>query len=129
MKSPMGNPIGSITWASRWASDIYARFALDCVTPMSLWYIRTMDRNTTEALKIANGIHELIMSEDAKRGEKLKVDVDGTGEPEVMKNAFGHDIAGEAEFTMSRFVGDSSDPKGQWIFTVTVKAEYSSFEE
>lgn len=96
---------------------------------MPLWYIRTMDRNTTEALKIANGIHELIMSENPKRGEKLKVNVDGGGEPEVMKNAFDHDIAGEAQFGMSRFVGDASDPKGQWIFTVTVKAEYVRFEE
>lgn len=101
--------------------------------PMPLWYIRTMDRNTTEALKIANGIFELIMSENPKRGEKLKVDVDGGGEPEVMKNAFDHDIAGEAQFGMSRFVevgeGRGTRAVGQWIFTVTVKAEYVHFEE
>lgn len=97
---------------------------------MPLWYIRTMDRNTTEALKIANGIHELIMSETPDGpGAGLKVAVDGAGEPEVMKNAFDHDIAGEAEFTMSRFVYANGKEKGQWIFTVTVKAEYFPFEE
>jgi hypothetical protein len=88
---------------------------------------------TKEAMKIATGLLDLVMSENPKRGEKCKVDVDGGGEPEVMKNAFDHEICGEAQFGMSRFVdageGRDRQPLGQWIYTVTVKAEYVRFEE
>lgn len=75
-----------------------------------------------EAMKIANGIHSLIMSENPARGEKCKVDVDGGGDPEVMKH-------NEAQFGMSRFVYANGKEKGQWIFTVTVKAEYCPFDD
>ena len=77
-------------------------------------------------MKIATGIHELIMSERPARGEKLKVDVEGGGDPEPINDAVG----GRVTFAMGRWVdGPDGQPKGRWNFTVTVYATYEAFEE
>jgi len=81
-----------------------------------------MDTNQ-KAFDIAFGIQSLIMEENPKRGAKCKVDTDGAGEVEN----FG---TGLAEFGMSKFIDNAAgQPLGQWVYTVTVKAEYVPFEQ
>lgn len=81
---------------------------------------------TKEAMKIATGMLELVMSEKPAGGEKCKVDVEGAGDPEPVEDAVG----GRATFAMGRWVdGPNGQPKGRWNFTVTVQATYEPFEE